>query len=84
MEVFKCNIDAEFMQENEKKEVDFDGLRYMVGEVNYIGKMADNIDRQKMRIIVSKHLNKDILQSNHQMWQGTKLPQNPSEVMTAI
>ena len=33
----------------------------MVGEINYTGKMADNLDRQKMRIIVSNHLKKEIL-----------------------
>ena len=39
---YECNIDFEELEEMVKEEeIDFAGLKYLIGEINYIGKMAD-------------------------------------------
>lgn len=40
--------------------------------------MADNIDRNKMRIIVQNHFNEQILKSNYKLWQGDAISQDAS------
>jgi len=44
--------------------IDFKALRYMVGEIGYIGKLADDIDRAKMNLLVEYFINPNILQPN--------------------
>lgn len=39
--------------------IDFKGLKYLIGEVSYVGKLADDIDRQKMRILIDKYLSSE-------------------------
>lgn len=61
MERYECNIDLE---EEVKKisldEVDFKALQYMLGEIGYVGKLADDIDRAKMNILVNHLLSKTV------------------------
>ena len=47
-----------------EEEIDFAGLKYLIGEINYIGKMADEIDRNKMKILIERHLDPSILEKN--------------------
>jgi len=46
-------------------EVDFRALRYMLGEVGYIGKLADDIDRVKMTLLISHFINPNIFKQNN-------------------
>jgi hypothetical protein len=33
-------------------EIDFAALRYMIGDIGYVGKLADDIDRVKMNLLI--------------------------------
>lgn len=70
LEDYACNIDMDYIEKdidrikqneqeegNKEQSVDFVGLRYIIGETCYVGKMSDNVDRKKMRIIVQNHFN---------------------------
>ena len=53
---FHCNLDIEEVEKQlNSSEIDYAGLRYLIGETCYVGKLSDNIDRKKMRIIVENH-----------------------------
>lgn len=57
---YECNIDTETLQEEiDLENIDFKGLKYLIGEVSYVGKLADDIDRQKMRILIDKYLSSE-------------------------
>jgi dynein heavy chain, axonemal len=58
LEKYECNIDLEEEKEKLKAdEIDFKALRYMLGEIGYVGKLADDIDRAKMKIIIDQFIN---------------------------
>ena len=40
--------------------MDFKALRYMLGEIGYVGKLADDIDRAKMNILVRHFLSNTV------------------------
>lgn len=44
----------------------------MIGEIGYIGKLADDIDRSKMKIIIDEFINPDIFMQQTQNENGLK------------
>lgn len=60
MERYECNIDLEEISKEDLENVDFKALKYMLGEVGYVGKLADDIDRSKMTLLVDTLINPDI------------------------
>ena len=46
----------------------------MIGEVSYVGKLANEFDRQKMRIYVKKFMNSGILETGFKFFKKYPLP----------
>ena len=75
---YECNLDFDDLEEMIKEEeIDFAGLKYLIGEINYIGKMADELDRGKMKILIERHLEPLILEKNFR-FPYLKLPNSGS------
>lgn len=55
-------------------EIDFKGLMYVIGEVNYVGKLANEFDRQKMRIYVNRFINSDIFEYGYKFFKKYPIP----------
>lgn len=86
---FQCNIDTEDLENTVNHDlIDFSSLQYLIGQVSYVGKLADDMDRQKMRIYVNKFLTKEILTKNHKFFslKHYLMPEtgNPKDIEFAI
>ena len=61
IENYLCNIDLE--EEKGKlnvDDIDFKALKFMIGDVGYVGKLADDIDRLKMNILIDHFISPEI------------------------
>ena len=61
IENYLCNIDLE--EEKGKlnvEDIDFKALKFMIGDVGYVGKLADDIDRLKMNILIDHFISPEI------------------------
>ena len=45
--------------------IDFKAIRFMIGDVGYVGKLADDIDRVKMNLIIDYFVNPNIFKVQH-------------------
>ena len=65
VENYECNIDLEEEKLNvDVDNIDFKALKFMLGEVGYVGKLADDIDRVKMNLLIDYFLNPEIFKLN--------------------
>lgn len=71
---FQCNIEQEQLKEIVQDKVDFDGLKYLMGEVNYVGKLTNKIDREKMRIYIKNFISQNVLQNGFKFFNKYELP----------
>lgn len=72
-EEYQCNIDVDQIEKlNGVNQINFEKLRYLIGEICYVGKMTDQIDRKKMRLIVKSHFHENVIKNNYVFWQGLR------------
>ncbi|ETO22424.1 Dynein heavy chain family protein [Reticulomyxa filosa] len=50
---------------NEQAEIPWESLRYVIGEINYGGRVTDDWDRRCLMTILGQYYNEDILDSEH-------------------
>ena len=49
------------------EEVDYKALKYMIGDIGYVGKLADDIDRIKMNLLINEFINSNIFNKNKEL-----------------
>jgi len=53
-------------------EVPWEGMRYIVGEINYGGRVTDDMDRRLLRCLIDKFLSPDVLADGHSFARGCR------------
>lgn len=57
---------ADELEKVKVDEIDFKALRYMIGEIGYVGKLADDIDRTKMTLLIEQFVSPNIFNNRQE------------------
>ncbi len=60
-----CSVQVLRMFLEEQESVPWDALRYVVGQINYGGRVTDDLDRRCLNTILAKYFSPDILQEGY-------------------